>query len=117
MVRSPDIESVLLVPETTKVPLLVTFPETVSELLPARVKIAPPEIVKLLQSAALPVLMMGWFPPEGIITSVEEPGNNPPHQFERVFQSELVFPDQVPIIQPVEVFTSPVEPAKNHLLL
>ena len=70
------------------------------------VKLAPLLIVILWQvPPAEPIL--GWFPPDGMVTSVEAIGM-PPHQLATVFQSVLDAPLQVPAVHPVATFTIPV---------
>ena len=94
---------------------MIRLPETVSVLVPNIVKVAPLAIEILLQTAAAPAFIVGWFPPEGITTSDEEVGLIAPHQFDALFQSVLTEPDQVPTLQPFVVVTSPLEPARNQV--
>ena len=91
-------------------PLFIQSPLMVKVFDPDMVKIAPELIVIFLQvPPAAPIA--GWFPPEGIVTSVVEVGTVELHQFEVVFQSVFVFPFQVPAIQEAVTFNSPVAEA------
>ena len=81
-------------------------------------KVADALTVKFLQSAVVPVAMVGEKGvPLGITTSVVAVGI-PPHQLDAVFQSVLVTPIQFPGVHVVVViFTIPEVPAKKVLFL
>lgn len=85
-------------------PSFCQSPFTVRVFDPEMVRVAPLLIVRPAQMAA--ELIVGWFPPDGIITFVTEVGI-PLHQFPAVFQSVLTLPVQVlfPPIHPVDVLT------------
>ena len=93
------------------VPVLVTSPDTVNELVPARVN--TPLLVSEAHTAAAPKSRVGCLPLMGVVgikTMVEEVGI-PPCQFESLFQSVLAFPSQVPFARGATVtFRIPVEP-------
>ena len=91
-----------------RVPLFDQLPETVSAPGFDMVSVAPLLMVMFLHTAPV-ALMVGWKRvPEGIVTSVEEIGNVPLHQFEVVAQSVLVAPVHWPATQPLLTVSTPV---------
>jgi len=92
-------------------PLFVQLPLTAKLYAPPIVNMALLLIVILLHNPpAAP--MVGWFPPDGMVTFVVAVGI-PPHQLEALFQSVLVVPSQVPGLHEVELtLTIPVVAAK-----
>ena len=102
----PFSTTLLEVPE--KVPLLDQFPLTVKVLDPEIVSVAPELMVRLLHTPpAAPI--MGWLPPEGMVTFVEAVGI-PPHQLDAVFQSVFVVPYHVPDTQETVKIPVAVDP-------
>ena len=87
-VQSPVTLKIRGVPPAVIVPVPLTLPLTVNELPLLFVLVpfitSPPQVILYV-----PLIR---FPPEFIITSVEEVGTAPPHQFEPVPQSVFVVP-------------------------
>ena len=52
--------------------------------------------------------ILGWLPPDEIITSVAAVGTSSPHQFADTFQSVPLAPTHVPLVHPLLTFTIPV---------
>jgi len=92
------------------VPALMMFPFTARG--PFIVRVAPELIVILLQTAPeLPIT--GGVATTGMMTFVPASGTVCPHQLLATFQSELIFPSQVPATQvDPETVNVPVEAPK-----
>ena len=79
-----------MVPLTVKVPPVLRVP-------PAAMVRTAPELTVTERTLVIEVLIVGWFPPLGMITSSKAPGTLAGLQFVEVAQAVLVAPVQVSI--------------------